>query len=108
MFKKKFRLGKSKKRLSQSFNTPLFSLRVEKNNLDYSRFGFIVSKKVDKRAVVRNRVKRVFRSSVEDRQDKIKEGFDMLFFLRKGLFDKTKEETSGLLESFLRDKGFIK
>lgn len=72
--------------------TPLFSVKFVSNNLSVSRFGFVVRKTVDKRAVVRNRIRRVFRSCIESNLDTITSGYDMLFFLEKGIMDKSHDE----------------
>ncbi|MEA3338227.1 MAG: ribonuclease P protein component [Chloroflexota bacterium] len=51
------------------------------NNLDTSRFGFSVSKRVGK-AVVRNRVRRRIREVVRLRQHQIAPGWDIVFIAR--------------------------
>ncbi|HSX08828.1 MAG TPA: ribonuclease P protein component [Candidatus Saccharimonadales bacterium] len=68
--------------------TPLFGLKYAKNDIGISRFAFVVRKTVDKRAVARNRIRRVFRSCIEELRDVISPGYDMLFFLEKGIIDK--------------------
>lgn len=107
MLAKELRLGKSKVRFTQVFTHPLFSFRVAKNNLGQSRFGFIVSKQVDKRAVVRNRVKRVFRSCIEEVQAETEKGYDMTFVLKKELVDKKRDEVYAEIISFLKQKKFL-
>lgn len=84
--------------------TPLFSVKIAKNNMDVSRYAFLVRKSIDKRAVVRNRIRRVFRSCIEDQLQNIKPGYDMLFFLEKGIMDKPKAEVSQTLQQFLREQ----
>ena len=64
-------------------NTPYFSLRYNFENNRACRFGFIITKRVDKRAVVRNKIKRRFRSCLEENIKNIKEGYDLLFFIKK-------------------------
>jgi len=54
-------------------------IKTMPNGLDYSRYGFIVSKRVGK-AVVRNRVKRRLREIM--RQAAIKPGWDMVVYTR--------------------------
>ena len=41
-----------------SFRNDLFILRFIKNDLDYNRFGFVVSQKVSKKATERNKIRR--------------------------------------------------
>ena len=56
-----------------------------KNELEDSRFGFVVSIKVSKKAVVRNRVKRIMRHAIHENLEKIKSGLDIVFFTRPGI-----------------------
>jgi ribonuclease P protein component len=93
MLEKKLRLRKETKfDKSQSFTSPFFVLKFTKNEQTFSRFGFVVSKKIDKRAVVRNRLKRQIRSCIETNLDKIASGYDLLFVLKKPLLKKTTAE----------------
>ena len=43
---------------SKTTRTNFFIFKISKNKLDINRFGFVVSQKVSKRAVVRNKVRR--------------------------------------------------
>lgn len=63
---------------------------IIKNNLPLNRFGFIISKKIDKRAVVRNMTKRRVRSCIEEMRRKINSGYDMLFVIRKNAVDQKR------------------
>lgn len=54
------------------------------NNLPVSRFAFVVPKSVDKRAVGRNRVRRILRESVRLLLPTIAPGWDGVFLVRKG------------------------
>lgn len=64
------------------FPTPLFVLKAHPNNLAHSRFGFVVSKQIDKRATARNKAKRRLRSCIEELRLAIQPGFDILFILK--------------------------
>ncbi len=59
-----------------------------------SRFGFVISKKIDKRAVVRNKIKRLLRQAVRERLEKIPEGFDIVLVVRPNIVGKSYEEIS--------------
>ncbi|HSD99097.1 MAG TPA: ribonuclease P protein component [Patescibacteria group bacterium] len=85
MLAKKFRLPSSVVfSHAQSFRENEFSVKIQKNTLPHNRYGFVVSKAIDKKATVRNRVKRVLRSCIEEkwlgRGDK-----DILFIVRPGI-----------------------
>lgn len=68
------------------------------NSLSVSRFAFIVPKSVDKRAVVRNRIRRVVREAVRLALPAIVPGWDGVIVIRKE-FSKTQEllRRAGLL-----------
>lgn len=89
------------------FKTPLFSIKFTSNSLPESRFGFLVRKTVERRAVARNRIRRLFRSCVEEMLTEIKPGYDMLFFLEKGIIDKRQQELVQELKAFLQQKHLI-
>jgi len=97
MLKKKYRLlKKTKFDKKDIYTSPFFVLKFAKNEKSFSRFGFIVSKIIDKRATVRNRVKRKIRVCIETNFDKIKPGYDILFILKKHIMNKTTKEISEL------------
>lgn len=57
-----------------------FFLKVSSNLLKNSRFGFVVSAKVSKKAVIRNKIKRRLREIVDGqiKQRNLKAGFDVV------------------------------
>ena len=76
----------------------LLVIRYLANDLDHSRFGFIISKRIGN-AAVRNKVKRRLREAV--RSNQVKAGWDALFIARKGSeranFQDLKQATTNLL-----------
>lgn len=90
-----------------SFSTLLFVLKTKKNGLALNKFGIVVSKKIDKRAVVRNRIKRIFRSILFDLMQQIISGHDILFITRPAITGKTREEISEQIIESLRKAGLI-
>ena len=76
-------------------NSDLISVRFLGNSTDDTRVGFIVSKKVSKKAVLRNRVKRKLREVMRANMEKIKGGFDIIITAKSielEKIDKTLEE----------------
>lgn len=93
---------------SYLFSAPQFVLKEKRNGLLINRFGIVVSKKIDKRAVIRNRIKRMFRSSLEILNKNMKPGHDILFIIRGGVLDNTKEENQEIIKNAIKKAGFIK
>ena len=93
MFAKKFRLPASIIfQKAQTIGFPQLSIKYQENNLPHGRFGFVTSKTLDKRAAVRNRLKRLVRSCVEGKWETKSKGKDVLFILKPGLKMMTREE----------------
>lgn len=61
--------------------SPFFTMYIKKNNLDHTRLGVSVSKKVGK-SVVRNKIKRRIREIVRTNYDNIKKGYDIVFSVK--------------------------
>ena len=48
----------------QSFKTSHLIVVYQKNNLGFPRFAFVISRRFSKKAVVRNRVKRIIKEAI--------------------------------------------
>jgi len=72
-------------RNSKSLRNNLFILKVAKNNLQISRFGFVVSQKVSKKATVRNKVRRRLVAAIKAEEKNIKSGADLVFIALSGI-----------------------
>ncbi|MFC1638675.1 ribonuclease P protein component [Patescibacteria group bacterium] len=59
------------------------SLKLAKNKRDLTRFGIVISAKVSKKAVVRNKIRRRLRTSVGRRLERIAPGYDAAIMVRK-------------------------
>ncbi len=66
-------------------------LRTKKNVFPESRFGFIVSKKISKKAVVRNKIKRKMREAIKNNLSGIKKGFDVVIIALPGIEDNPRD-----------------
>ncbi len=99
-FEKVFKLGKGVK---QGF----IALKLNRNGLENSRLGFIVSLKVSKKAVVRNKVKRRLREIIRARIKDIKKGFDVVLIALPGSDTKDFEETKKLVEKLFKKVGIL-
>lgn len=87
MLAQRFRLPSSTVfQRSQIVNTPFFRVMIQPNGLSYNRFGFVTSKKIDTRAVVRNRVKRLLRESIRGFLEN-NNGKDILFITKQQIVE---------------------
>ena len=101
MFKKLHRLPGGVKVAGLSFNSQYYALRLGRNDLKVSRFGIIVSRKIDKRATARNRIKRRIRFCLDKNFKNIVPGFDLLFIAKKYALGKTTDEICKNIEGDL-------
>jgi ribonuclease P protein component len=104
--KRKYRLRRNRdfqrvRRHGTSHASPIMVLAFLRNELDYSRFGFVVSKRLGK-AVQRNRLKRRLREATRLRMDQIKPGFDLIVIARTKINQASYQEISDSLDGLLR------
>ena len=109
MFKRENRLvGGVRFKNSYSFSVAQFVLKERENGLLLNRFGIVVSKKIDKRAVVRNKIKRIFRDALLNLNKNMMSGHDILFIAKTGILSKTEEENQLSIKSALEKAGLMK
>ncbi|PIU16569.1 ribonuclease P protein component [bacterium (Candidatus Gribaldobacteria) CG08_land_8_20_14_0_20_39_15] len=77
-------------------------LRFCRNQQELSRVGFVCSKKVAKKAVSRNRIKRCLREVVRMLLPNIMPGYDLVFLVRPGLVDKDSATFRLVMERLLK------
>lgn len=108
MLKRRFRMVVTQNaQLQYAVVSPLFTLKYGSNNLSYGRFGFVVSKKIDKRATRRNAVKRMFSLCIKNLQATIKPGTDFLFIPKKEATAKTPIELDVAIKKALAEKDLL-
>jgi len=101
-FERAFKKGKS---YNQSF---LFLKVFDSQDERQSRFGFVVSTKVSKKAVVRNKLKRQMREIVRERIEDIKKGQDVIVVTQPGIETQTFHQLKQNLLQLLKEADLIK
>jgi len=110
--KRRYRLRKNAdfqrvRRQGQSSANRLIVLIILPNNLDHSRFGFAVSKRIGN-AVKRNKVKRQMRESARLCQAEIQPGWDLLFIARVAIQNTTYNEIDQAVKQLLQNMKLMK
>lgn len=95
------------RRNGKSNASPLMVLAFLRNELDYSRFGFVVSKRLGK-AVRRNQIKRRMREVTRLRTAQIKPGFDLVFIARQPIQRANYSEIERCLEQLLQESDLLR
>ena len=89
------------RREGRSWSNRLAVLCAQRNGLDYNRYGLAVGRRIGK-AVVRNRIKRLFRETIRLRHDTIDPGWDMVFIarapIREAAFQAIEDAITQLLQ----------
>ncbi|MFA6198184.1 MAG: ribonuclease P protein component [Patescibacteria group bacterium] len=82
--------------------SPSIVLKAAPNDLMVTRFGIVVSLKVSKKAVDRNRIKRQISEVIRLRLAKIKTGRDILLIVKKGQNIDNYDEVNHNIEQLLQ------
>jgi len=107
--KRKYRLRRNSdfqrvRHVGKSYASPFLVLAFLRNNVDHSRFGFVVSKQLGK-AVDRNKIKRRIREAVRLRFLHIATGYDVVFVARKRAGSASFVELAQSAESLFKEAG---
>lgn len=98
---KKFRLKKKKsfdkvKRQGQIVHSPLFAVSILTGQEKGPKFGFVVSKKIDKKASARNKIRRWLSEAVRNLLPQLRSDVYAVFFVKKQIkqsnYHKIKDE----------------
>ena len=83
---------------SKRFGNKSFTVLARENNLGYPRLGLAISKKSAKRAVDRNRIKRIFRESFRLHQHKLP-NVDIIAMCKSDVLSLDKQEMHKQIEA---------
>lgn len=89
-------------RQGRSWFGQLLGVKIFKNNLENSRFGFIVANKVAKKASRRNLIKRRLRATIQAELPKIKSGYDFVIIALAPIVGQNYQTISRELKNCLK------
>ncbi len=99
-FKEIFRKGKT-------FKQDCLVVRFIFNNKENSRFGFVVSLKISKKAIERNKIKRRLKYIIKKNLLNIKKGFDIVIITLPGIEKKSYTELKETTREILKRAGLF-
>ena len=106
MLKKINRIGRKKefleiKNKGKIINSPLFGAATFVDESKEVKFGFVISKKISKKAVDRNKIKRRMCEILVKKLDKFKLGTKVVFLAKKSLLGVKIEEIEGEIDKLI-------
>ncbi|PIS42814.1 MAG: ribonuclease P protein component [Candidatus Kerfeldbacteria bacterium CG08_land_8_20_14_0_20_40_16] len=119
MLAKQYRLVKNKEfaevyRKGRSAALPTLVLRLKKQGQEIkgravnSRFGFVVSGKIFKKIVLRNKLKRQLRSIIQGRLNRIPAGFDCVIIARSRINTRNYRQIEEDVDQLLQKSNLLK
>jgi len=89
-------------KVGQSFYGQNFGIKVVSNNLSVTRLGILISTKVSKKAVIRNRLRRQIREIIRSELINLKSGQDVVIIVFPQILDKNFLEIKNALVAGLQ------
>lgn len=93
---------------ASGFKDNCLYIKTLDNSLPFSRFGIVVSQKISREAVVRNKIKRKIRAIVKHMLPYIKEGKDIVIVAGKGIENKNFDEFYKAMQTLFDKAKLIK
>lgn len=90
-----------------SFSSNLAVIYIYPNNLDYNRTGYSVTRKLGK-AVVRNKIKRLFREAYRYYIEHLTDGYDIIFVARKAVLRSSLNDILKCFAELFKKSGLYK
>ncbi|CAN5187821.1 hypothetical protein BH09PAT1_BH09PAT1_7050 [soil metagenome] len=88
---------------SNTYKAPSFLMKYSLGEQECSRFGVIISKKVDKRAVKRNYMRRLLHTFIQENLSLFPKGYDAIFIVTS-LFEELPTDLTTQLKDYFKTK----
>ncbi|MGL4607633.1 MAG: ribonuclease P protein component [Eubacteriaceae bacterium] len=90
------------------FGNKTFVMYYQRNNKAFNQLGIIVSKKVSKKSVVRNKIRRRMKEAYRLNEDKFKEGFDIIIIAKNVCKDESYHNMEKSLKHLFYKKNLMR
>lgn len=81
-----------------------FTIRMLKNSLNKRRFAILVSKKISKKAMERNKIKRILREAIKNQMETFPDNCDYVFYIQPASINITLNSSIKILEKMLKKR----
>jgi len=107
MLAKKYKLKKKNDfksvfKKGRFYGNSFLSVKISKNDLKISRFAFVVGLKISKKAVVRNKIKRLLSAVIKFHLAEIKTGFDIVFLPNPDIVEKDYKDIEKVINNLFK------
>lgn len=106
MFSRNQRYSFNKGFPAKSINCDFFNLRYQRNDNKFS-CAFVVSGKIDKRSVVRHKIKRRYANALREILKNKDISYDLVFFIKKMSLGKEYQEIKQQISTVLINSGIL-
>lgn len=90
------------------YQFPLFGLGVlDRKDKDPTLFGFVISTKISKKAVIRNRIKRILSEEIRLNYENVDKGYDVVFLVKPSILKKESGEARKEVIKALKDVSIL-
>ncbi len=109
---KKYRLKRKKdflkiKQKGEILDTPLFGLLVLQEKTSFPLFGFVISRKISRKAVLRNKIRRRLTETVRLLLPRLKPNIKILVLAKKSLLQAKFQEIFQTMEKSLAELDWL-
>ncbi len=113
MLSRKYSLSK-KKQVAEVFQkgkiyfSPFFNIKFLPNNLNHSRFCIIISAKISKKAVVRNKLKRRLRAILYHNLSNFSQNYDIIILTKPAAVVADYQQLQEKIQQFIKKLNSLK
>lgn len=93
---------------TRTISSPFLIVKYLQKEEGLTKFAFVISKKVDKRAVIRNKIKRGLAKAVQEVLDKIKTDYNVIIIAKPSILEKDNKQQAEILKEIFTKANLFK